>query len=301
MTLAVVVGDVINDIVVRPHAATATGSDTPAAIEPRPGGSGANLAAWMGALGGAVRFVGRAGAADASMHRAALSAWGVDARISVDAARPTGTIVVQVGPDGERSMFTDRGASTRLDGRDLDVAVLTGASLLHLSGYCLFEPDSRAAALDLWAAAGDAGLVRTIDPSSVAGLASVGAAAFVAWTAGASVIFPNLDEGRLLTGATSPAEVVGALLAWYPTVALKVGPDGVVVGSSGVGTGVDVVHRSAARVTALDTTGAGDAFAAGYLTAALGGAGVIEAADAGLAASARAVTAVGGRPGDQAT
>lgn len=290
--MAVVVGDVINDVVVRPLAPTATGTDTPSIVQHTPGGSGANQAAWMGELGAAVRFAGRAGAADAAVHRLALEQFGVDARITPDPVRHTGTIVVFVGLDGERSMFTDRGASAVLDDGDLPPQLIDGARLLHVSAYSLFSETSRHAVLDLWTLASDAGLERTVDPCSVAGLEAVGRDAFLDWTEGASVAFPNLDEGRLLTGADEPDEIVDALLDRYRIAALKLGASGVLAASrSG-----ERVRLSAPAVVGVDSTGAGDAFCAGFLTAVLADAGLERAAACGMAAAARAVLTIGGRP-----
>ena len=290
--LAVIVGDVINDVVVRVSGPVAAGSDTPASIEPRPGGSGANLAAWMGSLGARVRFVGRAGLADAETHRRSLAAWGVDARISEDPSAPTGTIVVLVGPDGERSMLTDRGASARLGPDDLDPAILADASLLHLSGYALFGPATREPALALWAAAAAAGLSRSIDPSSVTGLREVGAGAFLDWSKGATLAFPNLDEGRALTGREEPEDIVRSLLPYYDTVALKLGAHGTLVGDSS-GRRIRAQRPPAGTI---ESTGAGDAYCAGYLAACLAAQPMSVAVEAALDAAARAIATLGGRP-----
>jgi sugar/nucleoside kinase (ribokinase family) len=292
--LAVVVGDVINDIVVRPFGPPAAGTDTPSLIEQTGGGSGANQAAWMGALGAAVRFAGRAGAQDANAHRLRLAQAGVDARITADPTRPTGTIVVLVGADGERSMFTDRGASEVLDDDDLPADLLDGAELLHVSGYSLFSEASRAAVLRLWRLAVDAGLHVSVDPCSAAGLAEVGAEAFVEWTGEADTVFPNLDEGRLLAAVESPepAAIVDRLLEHYRTVALKLGPSGVLAASRDG----ERVRLPGRPVDVVDSTGAGDAFCAGWLVEWLSGGPLAERARAGLAAAARAVTQVGGRP-----
>jgi len=290
--VAVVVGDVINDIVVRALAPTAVGSDTPAVVARCPGGSGANQAAWMGALGAAVRFIGRAGTGDIAEHRQALAAAGVDARIAVDSVIPTGTIVVLVGTDGERSMFTYRGASALLSDSDVPADVLDGASLLHVSAYQLFSQASRHAVLQLWHGALTSGLATSIDPSSVAGLLEVGVGEFLEWTTGARLVFPNLGEGRLLTGESTPDAIVDSLLEVYEVVALKLGPDGALVADrAGRRARVPAVAREV-----VDSTGAGDAFCAGFLTAWLDGAVLDVAAGAAVSAAGRAVGHLGGRP-----
>jgi sugar/nucleoside kinase (ribokinase family) len=290
--LAVVVGDVINDVVVRPLGPMAVGTDTPSHVVAVPGGSGANQAAWLGSFEASVRFVGRAGREDAAIHRAALERHGVEALITVDEAALTGTIVVLVGPAGERSMFTDRGASLALCEEDLPAGLLEGASLLHVSGYSLFAEGPRAAVRRLWAAALGAGVTATVDPSSLAGLQAVGASSFLEWTAGAAIVFPNLDEGRLLTGCDEPEEIVATLLEHYPAVALKIGGAGAIVGSRD-----GRRFRSPAPfATVVDTTGAGDAFSAGFLATWLDGGDLSTCAASAVAAAARAVAVVGARP-----
>ncbi len=290
--LAVVVGDVINDVVVRPLAPPAAGTDTPAHVVLTPGGSGANQAAWMGALGARVRFVGRAGASDAAEHREVLERLGVEAGIISDATLPTGTIVVFVSPDGVRSMFTDRGANAALCAANLPGELLEGAGLLHISGYSLFSNGSREPVLGLWERAVAMGIDTSTDPCSVSGLEEAGADAFLAWTSGASLVFPNLEEGRFLTGAEAPDDIVTTLLEHYGAVALKLGADGVLVGErSG-----ERLRLEAPPVELVDPTGAGDAFCAGFLAAWLEGARFATAATAGISAAGRAVTRVGGRP-----
>ena len=103
-------------------------------------------------------------------------------------------------------MFSDRGASAFLDEGDLPAALLDGASLLHVSGYSLFSETSRHAVLRLMTAATSAGVEVSVDPCSVAGLRDVGADAFLGWTKDAAVVFPNLDEGRFLSGR--PSEIL---------------------------------------------------------------------------------------------
>ena len=84
---------------------------------------------------------------------------------------------------------------------------------------------------------------------------------FLRWTAGAELAFPNLDEGRLLTGYDEPEEVASALLENYRIVALKLGPAGAIVASRSAKT----IRTQAVSAPIVDSTGAGDAFCAGFL------------------------------------
>jgi sugar/nucleoside kinase (ribokinase family) len=290
--LVVVVGDLINDLIVRPRSPMAVGTDTPSEIERSPGGSGANQAAWLATFGARVRFVGRAGRADAACHRDMLERLGVEALIAADDEVATGTIVVLVSADGERSMFTDRGANAALCVLDLPPGLLEGAGLLHVSGYEFFAASTRPVVCQLWSAALGADVVTSVDPASAAGIREVGAGPFLEWTAGAGLIFPNLDEGRLLTGCDEPEAIVAALLRSYPVVALKLGQAGALVASrEGLEIRVDAV---AAHI--VDTTGAGDAFCAGFLATFVRGGDLDSCAREAVRAAARAVGQVGARP-----
>ena len=291
-TVVVVVGDVINDIIVRPEGPMALGTDTTSEIARSPGGSGANQAAWLAALGASVRFVGRAGKLDAAFHRHALELLGVQAQVSSDDDMATGTIVVLVSADGERSMFTDRGANASLSVGDLPAGVLDDACLLHVSGYQFFEAATRPVVRGLWARALGQGVATSVDPASIAGLREVGVAPFMEWTSGATFIFPNLDEGRLLTGCDEPKAIMAALLRSYPVVALKLGPAGALVAASD-GRRIQV---DALPTNILDSTGAGDAFCAGFLTSWARGDELETCALDAVKTAARAVGQVGARP-----
>lgn len=288
----VVVGDVINDVVVKPLHEVTRDSDTTSIVSLTSGGSGANLAAWLGSLGVPVRFAARAGETDAARHARALSLLGVDARISTAPGEETGTIVVMLEPDGSRTMFTDRGASGRLGEVDLPPSLLEDANWLHLSGYCLFPPAGREACLRLFEAAGRAGIKRSVDPNSLTGLSEVGPASFLAWTDGADVVFPNLAEARALTGCTTADEAAERLLSHFGLVALKLGPDGALVRGRDGG----CLRTPAPPTSARDPTGAGDAFAAGFLAVLASGGHIENAMDTALETAARAITRVGGWP-----
>jgi sugar/nucleoside kinase (ribokinase family) len=269
-----VVGDVMDDLVVRPLGPIVARSDTPAEMERHPGGSGANTAAWLGHLGAPVRFAGRVGLADLRRHASALERFGVEARLVGDPRASTGRIVVLTH---DRSMFTERGANLALSAEDLPDALLDGVAHIHVSGYSLIEEAPRSAVLGLVARAG---LPWSVDPASAAFVRDTD---FVRWTAGAAVCFPNEDE----------AEVLGdGLLDVYEVVALKRGSRGARV----LRRGAPPVDVPAAPVEAIDPTGAGDAFAAGYLAALLRGEDDAGCAAAAVAAAAEAIRRPGARP-----
>jgi sugar/nucleoside kinase (ribokinase family) len=268
-----VVGDVVDDIGVRPVTAVNAASDTVAEIRMTPGGSAANVAAWLGHLGADVRFIGRAGADGVERHTAALEAYGVDARIAGDLVLPTATIVLTLDASADRTMYVDRAANTTLTSADLPADTWDGVTWLHLTGYSFFDDGVRPVALGLVAEAMSRHVGVSVDPSSLGFLEAAGRKAFLSWVAAADLLFPNEDEQRFLQ---LDREVV-----------VKLGP----AGASFAG------HRVAARpAQVVDTTGAGDAFCAGFLREWTRQRSVDAALEAGAAAAADCVSLRGARP-----
>ena len=291
MSRLLVVGDVVDDVLVRPLGRTAVASDTEAQIERHPGGSAANVAAWMATAGAEVSFVGRAGAEDVRRHTDALTALGVDARIVPDPELRTAAIVLLVDPSGERTMYVDRGANASLDAADVDESLWDGVGWLHLTGYSFFCPDTRPAATELLRGAKRRGVRVCVDPSS-AGFLSRCHGDFLGWTAGADLLVPNADEARVLTGSDDPAAAAHSLLAYVPEVVLTCGGDGALWQARGAG----ALRQSANPVDVVDTTGAGDAFSAGLLTARSRGLDVRQQLRAGVELAARCIVRLGARP-----
>lgn len=287
-----VVGDVMTDIICRPDGPLLVGSDRRAAISARPGGSGANQAVWLASFGPRVRFAGRVGAADREMLVGHFKALGVEAVLAGDRDRPSGAIVTIVAPDGERSFLTDRGANAALCRDDLQPGLLDGICRLIVSGYALFEPGPRDATVALMAAARVRGIAIIVDPASVGFLEEAGPGNFLDWTAEATMILANDAEALVLTGETDLEKQIAALLGHYERVAIKRGALG---GAYGERNGLRCAC-AAPEVPAIDTTGAGDAFAAAFIAAELAGADPGAALGRAVMAGARAVQHIGGRP-----
>ena len=289
-----VVGDVMTDVIVRPHGPPVRGSDRTATIREAFGGSGANQAAWIAHLGGRVAFAGRVGAADAAVQGQALRRHGVTAFLAIDATLPTGRLVTLLDPDGERSFLTDRGANAALRRDDLPDSLLDGVGLLHVSGYSLFDAEPRAAVLAFAAVATGRGLPLTLDAGSAGFLAECGPARFLDWTSGADTLFANAAEAEALAGSPDPAVQLARLTPHFRIVVIKRGAAGAIAAARG-----GPVHEAAAPATrALDTTGAGDAFLAGFLLARLESGDLRECLAAGTMQGARAAMLLGGRPSD---
>jgi ribokinase len=296
VTRLVVLGDVMVDVVCRLEGPLALGSDAPARIEFGYGGSAANVAAWAAVSqtlsSDAPVLAGRIGADERGRAaEAELRATGVDTRLAVDPERPTGTCVVLVGPDGERSMVPDPGANDRLADGDLPTEALVPGAHLHLTGYSLVRHGSRPAARSAIARARERGMTVSVDPSSAALLSP----RFLDELAGVGVLVPNLEEAVALSGEEDAERAASVLARRVPEVVVTLGPSGALWTDG----------RSLCRVAAsggaasvvLDTTGAGDAFAAGFLIARLSGAGPEGALHAGCRLAAVAVRTPGARPG----
>ena len=284
----VCVGDVIDDVVAVPSGPIRSDTDTPSAIRFRPGGSPANTAAWLGSLGAAVDFVGAVGVADVARHAAALP--GVTAHLTGHLTLTTGAIVVIV--DGQtRSMLTDRGANAALDPADVTDALLADAAVLHLTGHALLNDAGATGFATLIARARAASVAVSLAPGSAGFIADYGVAAFRAATAGASILFPSLDEGRLLTGLDDPRAIAEALATEVAVVVLTLGTDGVLVAAGG-----SIEAVPAVRAEVVDPTGAGDAFCAGFLAEWVRSGDALAAAREGTRVAARAVSSIGARP-----
>jgi sugar/nucleoside kinase (ribokinase family) len=283
------IGDVMTDVIVRPEGPLARGSDRRASIAFEPGGSAANQAAWLASFGVAVDFVARVGGADLEAEAARLAEAGVTPHLVGDPGRPTGRLVALIDPYGERSFFTDRGANEALCAADVPDALIAGASMIHLSGYSFFAPSPREAVLDVMRRAG--GTPVSIDPASAEFLREVGTKAFLEWTKGAAILFPNEDEAAVLAGSDDPETQCARLGELYNLVVLKRGALGCVAAQAARRWTV-----AAQPIEAVDATGAGDAFVAGFLAARIEGAEINAALTRAVVAGAEAAVKVGGRP-----
>jgi sugar/nucleoside kinase (ribokinase family) len=285
----VVVGDVMVDVVVRLSEPLARGSDAPATIRFHGGGSAANAAVWLAAAGARPVMIGAVGDDERGREaRGALVAAGVDPRLIVDPELPTGTCLVLVSPDGERTMAPDAGANDALEPDDLADDLLAEGDHLHVSGYTLLRAGSRQAARSAIQRASRGGLSVSVDPSSSALLTPD----FLDWADGAGLLLPNADEAHALTGDGDAERAARTLAERFGEVVVTLGSDGALWTD-----GDEVVRAPAAPVAeVVDSTGAGDAFAAGLLAARVAAVPTAEALAAGCKLAARAVSKAGARP-----
>jgi len=257
------IGDLILDIIVLPNAPIAPDADTPATIRLGAGGQAANVAAWTSALGARSRLICKRGTDPASRLAATeLARYGVEICGPVFEGR--GGVVVSVsGADGQRTMASDRGVASRLDSAELEPDWVRSCDVLHVSGYCLLREPMAEAAIEA------ASLARrvTVDLASAHDIEIVGPARFAARLAALEpdVVFATEAEQAAVPDFDAPWVIkLGARGARFPEGAYP-----------------------ARSVVAVDTTGAGDALAAGYL---VGG------PECAIEAAARAVGTIGAMP-----
>jgi sugar/nucleoside kinase (ribokinase family) len=274
------IGDLVLDVAIVPDRRLQPDDDTPAAITVGGGGQAANFCAWAASLGEPARLVCRVGDDSTGAGLVSdLEAGGVEV-FAVKGSDPTGVIAVLVGPEGERTMATMRGASVGLQAVDLRSEWFGGVNLLHLPAYSLFrEPLAHAASRAVEEVRGRGGML-SIDLSSVAGLLEYGPARMAS----------DIESLRpdILFATAAEAETLAVSLDGVAThVVVKFGPAGCQVGSRRV---------VAPAVAVVDSTGAGDAFAAGFCASILHGATPVEAAERAVAVAAEAVGHAGARP-----
>lgn len=259
-----VLGDLMLDVVLAPARALETGTDVPGRVMLRQGGSAASTARWLAQLGARTTLVCAVGRdPEGRALVAALQRDGVRVRASRVAGERTGRIGVLVAPDGERSFTADRAAADRLAPADLAAATFR-VDLLHLPAYSLLgEPLGRAGARAIELARAGGALV-SLDLASVGPLLAKGRreANRLVRDAAPDILFATRAEAEALTGRRA----LGSLHDLAAITVIKQGRSGatVLAGGPAAPLAFDVATTPLA---ALDTTGAGDAFDAGFLHA----------------------------------
>jgi ribokinase len=268
-----VLGDLLLDVIVRLEGELQPGADATASTRTGAGGQGANVAAWAAELGADARLVAKRGT-DAAGRLAAdeLVARGVEV-LGPAVAGGNGVVVCLVHPSGERTMASDRGVAPELRPEELEMGWFAGCDWLHLTGYSLFRsPIDEAAAKATGAVRAQGGRI-SVDLSSWSMIRAFGPERL---RRRLQLLAPDVTFGN----EEELTEIGGSFAS--PTWVLKCGAAGIDVGLDG-----HVEHFDALPAEVLDTTGAGDALAAGFL---------VDGPELGLRAAARCITRLGTMP-----
>ena len=284
----VALGKLVADQVLELSAPLVAGGQQRVVRTTTPGGAPANVTANLARLGVPARLAGWAGAdplADGLL--ATLTGRGVETAVVRRGRAPLTTVLVH--PDGERTLLTDRGEGG-LEPADVRPEWLAGAAVVHLDGYDLLPgrfPDAVRAAASL---AHGAGVPVSVDVAAATRIQRHGADAYVDLLTGLrpDVLFCNAAEAEVLG-------LAGDLPGWAPDLVLvHAGAQPTRVLTRAVGWEVPVEPLPEGRLR--DTTGCGDAFAAGVLAGWRAGESVMDAVRTGHTAAAVVAGVVGGQP-----
>ena len=259
-------------------------------ITPHIGGCAANTGIGLHRLGVETAIVGAIGRDGfGEFVRNVLQTEGVDARGVIEKEAPTSATMVLVRPDGERTFLHCVGANAVFDGADFDAEHLRDVQLLHIAGHGLMPAFDGAPCARLLQAAQQMGVKTSLDTAG---------APDEKWRDNLRQCLPHLDyfvpslhEVRdLFLDAQTPEAIAASLIeSGVQTVALKMGE----AGSHALSHDGASARAAALDVEAIDATGAGDAFAAGFLAAKLRDLPLQQCLQMGNATGARCVGAVG--------
>jgi len=259
------------------------------------GGSAANSMAGIAAMGGSAAFVGQIAEDQLGLiFEHDMHALGVRFETpALEGGPPTGRCLILVTPDGQRTMNTCPGASHELSADALDRELIASASILFLEGY-LFGPDKpRAAMMEAIRIAHAAGrkVAFTLSESVCIAERKEPFTKMID-SGGVDLLFANEDEVLQLTGRTDLQVALDELATKVPTLVITKGPDGAI----GVEDGEYISIPAAPVAKVIDTTGAGDLFAAGFLAARCRGASLERCLWTGAIAAGEVIKHYGARP-----
>ena len=295
MTINVLcIGDVMLDVIARINVSPQKinfGSDTASRISTSSGGAAGNVAAWLPRTDARSTIVSHVGDDPAGAAIVAeFDALGVSHGDLVIPGETSGVVVVLVDASGERTMFPDKGANSSLTLTDLpDLGTFQA---VYISGYALLNPLARDGVLAMIAKIKADGLPIYFDPASVGAMKDVADKELHNWFSMMNVLFLNEEESIYLTGSVDIERALNYLLDFSQVVVVKRGSAGAIAKARGF----DSISLPAVAATVLDTTGAGDSFAAGFIASYSKNHDLTAALQAGGELAAGCVAIVGGRP-----
>ncbi len=292
--MVLVMGDINLDIIINLREEINFNTDSHSDIHFQGGGSAANFSYWLDYLGQNVKLIAKTGDDFLVEY---LKEEFQDTNIKfinlVSETEQTGSIVVLLNKAGDRTMITDRAANLKIQPNDIKEEFFENIEHFHLGGYSFFGGENmEKTALKSITMAQDMKIPVSFDPSSYAGLAEYGIQKILNQTEGIDFCFPNLEEGRVLTGKKQPEEITRYLMNYYKNVILKVGKEGCMLGNNQK---IDFITQHK-KLAEGDTTGAGDAFAAAFTASYLKEQDLKKAADFANQIGFACVNKIGGRP-----
>ncbi len=281
--------DVVAQIPTSPHELH-LGNDTRTIISTNGGGAAGNTASWLAVLGNDVTMVGRIGNDTAgSAITAEFDALGISYGNIVKEGLHTGVVVCLVDPSGERTMLADNGANAGLDVSDLPA--LDGVDAIYLSGYAPLAPLSREGVLEMVRTINSRGIPIVFDPATVGGMQGVPVEEILSWCALMDTVIMNEEEAIYLSGLSDCESALNFFVELTPRAIIKRGSAGAI----GLERGGQIISVTATTSTVVDTTGAGDAFAAGFIDAFTGRRDFSHAIERASAVAGHCVAIVGAR------
>ena len=291
MGLILCIGDVMLDVVVRIDSEINYGSDTPAKISTHGGGAAANVASWLASASREVQLVSRVGDDPAGTAvMAELDNLGVQHGDIVVKGAQTGVVAVLVDKSGERTMFPESGANSGLNLSDLPP--LNNVAAVYLSGYSLLNPASTTGVVAMVNAITSAQIPIIFDPASVGTMSHVGLSVVKDILPRMSVVILNEEEAFYLTGRSDTKLALQELKELVPIVVIKRGSQGAIA----VDRESDFVEVGAKSANVIDTTGAGDAFAAGFIGSWIEKSDLLAAIGSAIDLATQCVAIIGARP-----
>jgi sugar/nucleoside kinase (ribokinase family) len=242
------------------------------------GGSAANTAAALGQHGVKTSFCGRIGNDENGQWiKDRLSSAGVDVSC-MQYSESTGYVLSIIDANRERTMLSYRGASADpLEWTPGLHNMMSSIKLLVISGYSLMNSKQASLSLSAVKEARKAGALAALDPSPI--VSQIDPDVLNSILSETDIIFPNAAELLIITGSQDIETGIRSLLTRVPCIGLKMGSEGSIaavrkgfVSSAGTVFSEDmIISVSALPVSAIDTTGAGDAFNAGFIASMLQG------------------------------
>ncbi|MBU6314303.1 MAG: carbohydrate kinase family protein [Actinomycetales bacterium] len=284
------IGDLALDVISQLKEPINYGNDTASRISSHPGGQAANVSTWITRTHSKAQLVARVGNDPVGFALISdLDKYGVEHMNLMHSGRPTGVVVILVDSNGERTMFPDNGANADLEVSDLPP--LDDVDGVYLSGYALLDFRSREAVLSMIAKIKAAGKPIYFDPTTTGAMKIVSRDEVLSWVSLMDGILLNAEEALYLGDAKDVETAEKNLTAYTPLVVIKLGSRGAMAVFGDV-----VAKVSAVTTTVVDTTGAGDSFAAGFIPKWLETNDLEASLSAGTALAAKCVATVGARP-----